>query len=148
MISFKDSELTVEVKNGKVYVSLAEQLLFGSGSITVDPKGQSAIKQLASALKGQEDLNVMVEGHTDNVPISRTSQYMKDNWDLSVMRATAIVKILVDNGVSADHVTAAGKGEFYPVDTNDTAEGRAKNRRTEIVITPDLDELFRILETN
>ncbi len=148
LLSFKDSDLTVEIKNGKVYVSLAEQLLFKSGSVEVDPKGVTALKQLAEAIKDQKDLEILVEGHTDNVPISRTSQYMKDNWDLSVMRATSIVRILTGAGVPKDQITASGKGEFTPVMANESAEGRQKNRRTEIIIAPNLDELFRILDSN
>lgn len=148
LLNFKESDLTVSVKNGKVYVSLAEQLLFKSGSTSVDPKGVSALQQLAKAIKDQTDLNIMVEGHTDNVPIGRTSQYMNDNWDLSVLRATSIIRILSKAGLSSEQVTAAGRGEFVPVDDNETKEGRQKNRRTEIIITPDLDELFRILDGN
>ena len=147
LLNFQDSDLSVEVKNGKVYVSLAEKLLFSSGSIKVDTKGVSALSQLAGVLSGNSDVNILVEGHTDNVPISRKSQYMNDNWDLSVMRATSIVKILVDNGVNPNNVTASGKGEFSPVAENDTAENKALNRRTEIILTPKLDELFQILET-
>ncbi|MDH5599000.1 MAG: OmpA family protein, partial [Cyclobacteriaceae bacterium] len=100
LLNFKENDLTIEVKNGKVYVSLAEQLLFGSGSIDVDPKGVTALRQLANAIKDQKDINIMVEGHTDNVPIGRVSKYMQDNWDLSVMRATSIVRILTKAGVS------------------------------------------------
>ena len=146
LLNFNESDLSVEVKNGKVYVSLAEKLLFGSGSIKVDNKGVTALKQLAGALTGNSDVNIIVEGHTDNVPISRKSQYMNDNWDLSVMRATSIVKILVDNGVNPKNITASGKGEYIPVAENDTAENKALNRRTEIILTPKLDELFQILE--
>lgn len=148
LLSFKENDLTVEVKNGKVYVSLAEQLLFNSGSTTVDPKGVTALQQLAKALKDQKDIHMMVEGHTDNVPISRTSTYLNDNWDLSVLRATSIIRILTKAGVSPDQITAAGRGEFAPVASNEKAEGRQKNRRTEIIITPDLDELFKLLEAN
>ena len=148
LLNFKESDLTVSVKNGKVYVSLSEQLLFKSGSTSVDPKGVEALKQLAKAIKDQTDLNIMVEGHTDDVPIGRTSQYMNDNWDLSVLRATSIIRILTNAGVSPDQVMAAGRGEFMPVDDNETKEGRQKNRRTEIIITPNLDELFEILEVN
>jgi len=148
LLNFKENDLTVEVRNGKVYVSLAEQLLFKSGSIVVDPKGVSALQQLASALKDSPDINVMVEGHTDNVPISRKSQYMNDNWDLSVLRATSIVKILTNAGVSTGQVTATGKGEYSPVVENDSDENKQKNRRTEIILTPKLDELFKILESN
>jgi len=148
LLNFKENDLTVEVRNGKVYVSLTEQLLFKSGSIVVDPKGVSALQQLASALKDSPDINVMVEGHTDNVPISRKSQYMNDNWDLSVLRATSIVKILTNAGVSPGQVTATGKGEYSPVMENDSDENKQKNRRTEIILTPKLDELFKILESN
>jgi chemotaxis protein MotB len=148
LLNFKENDLTVKVKNGKVYVSLAEQLLFGSGSIEVDSKGVMALQQLARAIKDQHDIQIMIEGHTDNVPISKKSQYMQDNWDLSVMRATSITKILTAAGVSAKQITAAGKGEFSPLAANDNAQNKQKNRRTEIIITPNLDELFKILGTN
>jgi len=148
LLNFKENDISVKVKNGKVYVSLAEQLLFGSGSIEVDSKGVNALQQLAKAIKDQKDINILVEGHTDNVPISKKSTYMNDNWDLSVMRATAITKILTKAGVSPKQITAAGRGEFTPLTTNDNAQNKQKNRRTEIIITPDLDELFRILESN
>lgn len=148
LLGFKENDLTVNVKNGKVYVSLAEQLLFASGSTEVDAKGVTALQQLAKAVKDQRDIHILVEGHTDNVPISRKSQYMQDNWDLSVMRATSITKILTKAGVSPKQVTAAGKGEYMPLSPNDTPQNKAKNRRTEIIITPDLDELFKILESN
>ena len=148
LLNFKENDLTVNVKNGKVYVSLAEQLLFASGSTEVDAKGVTALQQLAKAVKDQRDINIMVEGHTDNVPISRKSQYMQDNWDLSVMRATAITKILTKAGVSPKQITASGRGEFVPLASNDTSQNKQKNRRTEIIITPNLDELFKILESN
>ncbi len=148
LLSFKESDLTVNVKNGKVYVSLAEQLLFKSGSIEVDGKGVTALQQLAKAIKDQKDLQIMVEGHTDNVPIGKKSQYMEDNWDLSVMRATSITKILTKAGVSAGQVTASGKGEFSPLVANSSDQNKQKNRRTEIIITPNLDELFKILGSN
>lgn len=148
LLDFKASDLTVNVKNGKVYVSLAEQLLFGSGSIEVDKKGVTALQKLAKAIKDQKDLQIMVEGHTDNVPISKKSPYMQDNWDLSVMRATSITKILTDAGLSPNQVTASGKGEYSPLTANDTPQNKAKNRRTEIIITPNLDEIFKILESN
>ncbi len=148
LLNFKENDLTVKVKNGKVYVSLAEQLLFGSGSINVDAKGVTALQQLAKAIKDQKDIQIMIEGHTDNVPISKKSPYMQDNWDLSVMRATSITKILTKAGVSANQVTAAGKGEYSPLASNDNAQNKQKNRRTEIIITPNLDELFKILGTN
>ena len=148
LLGFKENDLTVNVKNGKVYVSLAEQLLFGSGSIEIDAKGVTALQQLAKAVKDQKDLHIMVEGHTDNVPIGKRSQYMQDNWDLSVMRATSITKILTKAGVSPNQITASGKGEFLPLLPNTSDQNKQKNRRTEIIITPDLDELFKILGTN
>ena len=146
LLNFKENDLTVEVRNGKVYVSLAEQLLFKSGSIVVDEKGKDALEQLAGVLKDEKDINIMVEGHTDNVRISRTSQYMNDNWDLSVLRSTSIIRILTARGVPPERITASGKGEYNPVGDNSTAESRRKNRRTEIILTPKLDELFKLLE--
>ncbi|MEQ1587340.1 MAG: OmpA family protein, partial [Cyclobacteriaceae bacterium] len=148
LLNFKENDLTVKVKNGKVYVSLAEQLLFGSGSIEVDKKGVTALQQLAKAIKDQRDIQIVIEGHTDNVPISKKSTYMQDNWDLSVMRATSITKILTSAGVTPKQITAAGKGEFSPLAANDNAQNRQRNRRTEIIITPNLDELFKLLESN
>ncbi len=148
LLNFKENDITVQVKNGKVYVSLAEQLLFRSGSVQVDQKGVAALQQLARAIRDQKDLNIMIEGHTDNVPISRKTQYMTDNWDLSVMRATSITRILTSAGVSPEQITASGRGEYVPLAANDSPGNRQKNRRTEIIITPDLGELFRILEAN
>lgn len=148
LLSFKENDITVKVKNGKVYVSLAEQLLFQSGSVEVDSKGVNALQQLAKAIKDQKDINIMVEGHTDNVPISKKSPYMSDNWDLSVMRATSITRILIKGGVSPNQVTASGRGEHSPLASNDSPQNKQKNRRTEIIITPNLDELFKILATN
>ena len=148
MLNFNEDDLKVEVRNGKVYVSLAEQLLFKSGSIQVDQKGVNALKQLAGAIKSNPDINIMVEGHTDNVQFTRKVQYMSDNWDLSVLRATSIVRILTEGGVSATSITASGKGESSPLVANDSPENKAKNRRTEIILTPKLDELFKLLESN
>jgi chemotaxis protein MotB len=148
LLGFKESDLTVNVKNGKVYVSLTEQLLFGSGSVDVDKKGIAALQQLAKAIKDQKDLQILVEGHTDNVPVSKKSQYMQDNWDLSVMRATSIVRILVGAGLSPKQVTASGRGEYVPLTANDNTSAKQKNRRTEIIIAPNLDEIFRLLESN
>lgn len=148
LLNFKENDLTVKVKNGKVYVSLAEQLLFGSGSTIVDKKGAGALQQLAKALKDQKDIHVMIEGHTDNVPISTKSKYLEDNWDLSVLRATSISRILIKGGMSPNQITAGGKGEFSPIASNDNAQNKQKNRRTEIIVTPNLDELFKILDAN
>jgi len=148
LLNFKENDLTVKVKNGKVYVSLAEQLLFGSGSTAVDKKGEGALQQLGKAIKDQKDIHVMIEGHTDNVPISKGSQHFEDNWDLSVLRATSITRILIKAGMSPNQITSAGKGEFSPIAPNDNAQNKQKNRRTEIIITPNLDELFKILDVN
>ena len=148
LLSFKESDLTVKVKNGKVYVSLAEQLLFQSGSIEVDAKGVTALQQLAKVLKDQKGIQITVEGHTDNVGMAKPMPFMQDNWDLSVLRATSITRILTKAGVSPVQVTASGKGEFAPLTPNTTKENKQLNRRTEIIITPHLDELFRILESN
>jgi chemotaxis protein MotB len=143
---FSSDELTVEEKNGKVYVSMSEKLLFKSGSFTVDAKGEQALAKIAEVLKKQTDVDIVVEGHTDNVPYKGTGQ-LQDNWDLSVKRATSVVRILVEkNGLSSDNVTASGRGDTQPVATNDTAEGKAKNRRTDIILAPQLDKLFKIIE--
>lgn len=148
LLSFKESDLTVKVKNGKVYVSLAEQLLFQSGSTVVDAKGVTALQQLAKALRDQSGIQIMVEGHTDNDPFLKPFEHMTDNWDLSVLRATAITRILTKSGVSSSQITASGKGEFNPLVANDSKENKRRNRRTEIIITPQLDELFRLLDSN
>jgi len=146
LFGFENNGLTIEIKNGKVYVSLDESLLFASGSWSVNAKGRDALIKLAKVLETNEDVNVLIEGHTDNVPF-RGSGQVKDNWDLSVMRATAIVKIIVENSrVDPSRLLAAGRSEYHPVDNTNTAQGRAKNRRTEIILTPKLDELFQLLE--
>jgi chemotaxis protein MotB len=148
LLSFKEKDLTVNVKNGKVYVSLSEQLLFKSGKTDVDAKGKEALKKLAEVLKEQKDITVMVEGHTDNVPINEHTVGMKDNWDLSVLRATEIVRILTSSGVDPTKVVPAGRGQTTPVAEGNSAEARQKNRRTEIILTPKLDEIFKILNSN
>lgn len=144
LLGFEKSDLTVEQRNGKVYVSMAEKLLFKSGSTAVDPKGVDALKKLAVVLKQNPDLTIEVEGHTDNVRLAGTGT-LKDNWDLSVMRATSIIRILTENGVDPKQITASGRGEYVPVASNDSAEGKSKNRRTEIILSPRLDELMKIL---
>jgi chemotaxis protein MotB len=148
LLGFEGQGLTVNQKQGKVYVSLEEQLLFSSGSIKIESKGVEALKKLAKVLEQNSDINVLVEGHTDDVPMSGSGA-IKDNWDLSVLRATSIVKILLTNGkIDPDRLMAAGRGEFMPIDPSKTADARKKNRRTEIILTPKLDEIFQILETN
>lgn len=146
LYAFESDELSVELKNGKVYISLEEKLLFGSGSYKVAVKGKDALKKLAGVLEQNPDIQILIEGHTDNVPINSTSDLMIDNWDLSVKRATSIVRILLDNsGIDPKRLTAAGRGEFLPVADNANTEGKQKNRRTEIILTPRLDELFNLI---
>jgi len=146
LMGFEGQGLTITQKNGMVYVSLDEKLLFKSGSTDVDPNGQRALQQLATVLARNPDIRIMIEGHTDNVPFRKGSS-IKDNWDLSVMRATSIVRILLDGtGIDPKRITAAGRGEFVPLDSADTPEARAKNRRTEIILSPNLDELYRLLQ--
>ncbi len=148
LLGFENNGLTVNIKNGKVYVSLEESLLFASGKWAVSPKGVEVLKKLGKVLEQNEDINVMVEGHTDDVPM-RGAGDVKDNWDLSVMRATSVTKIILENSkVKPIRITAAGHGEFMPLDNAKTPEARAKNRRTEIILTPKLDELFQMLESN
>lgn len=146
LLGFQNQGLTVETRNGKVYVSMEEKLLFKSGSIAVDPKGESALLELAKALNLNPDVSILVEGHTDNVPMK--SSTIKDNLDLSVLRATSIARILTTAGaVDPRRVTSAGRGEYFPIDPANTPEARAKNRRTEIILTPKLDELLSILSS-
>jgi len=145
LLGFNPDELSVEIKNGKVYVSMSDKLLFQSGSSAVENKGKDALKLLAGVLDKNPDIDILVEGHTDNVPI-KTSVY-KDNWDLSVARATSIVRILTnDYKIAPTRMTASGKGEYFPKADNETPEGRAKNRRTEIILSPKLDELMKLLK--
>jgi chemotaxis protein MotB len=143
LLNFEGKGLTVEQKNGKIYVSMENKLLFSSGSWAVGSEGKKAVEQLASVLSQNKDINVLIEGHTDNVPYTGTT--IIDNWDLSVKRATAIVRILEEKGVSQTQITAAGRSEYVPVATNETAEGKAKNRRIEIILAPNLDEISKIL---
>jgi chemotaxis protein MotB len=143
LTNFEGKGLTVEQKNGKIYVSMENKLLFNSGSWAVGTQGKKAVEQLASVLSQNKDINVLIEGHTDNVPY--TGATIIDNWDLSVKRATAIVRILENKGVSQTQITAAGRSEYVPVGTNETKEGKAKNRRIEIILTPNLDEISKIL---
>lgn len=148
LLGFENNGLTIEQKNGKVYVSLEESLLFASGSYTVNSKGIDVLKKLAKVLEQNTDINVMVEGHTDNVPYKGSGD-LKDNWDLSVKRATSVVKIIIDNSsVKPERLIAAGRSEYVPLDNSNTAEARKKNRRTEIILTPKIDELLKILEDN
>lgn len=146
LLGFSSDELTVREKNGKVYVAMSDKLLFQSGSARLDKRGEEALGKLAEVLNKQTDIDVFIEGHTDNKPIN-TVQF-KDNWDLSVIRATSVVRILIKNyNVNPLQIQPSGRGEYMPVDDNETAEGRSKNRRTEIIMAPKLDKLFQMLQS-
>lgn len=146
LLGFTKNGLTVEIKNGKVYVSLTDKLLFPSGSIIIDEKGKQALTQLAAVLKQQPEINIAVEGHTDSQKITNLGQ-IKDNWDLSVLRSTSVVRFLTEEQkVESVRMTATGKGEFQPLGPNTTAESRSKNRRIEIVLSPKLDELYDLIK--
>lgn len=146
LLGFTENGLTVEMKNGKVYVSLTDKLLFPSGSIVIDDKGKQALSQLAKVLKTQPEIFIAVEGHTDSQKINNLGQ-IKDNWDLSVLRSTSVVRFLTETEkVAGIRLTATGKGEFQPLGSNADAEGRSKNRRIEIVLSPKLDELYDLIK--
>jgi chemotaxis protein MotB len=148
LMGFEGKGLTITQKNGKVYVSLDESLLFESGKTAVQPKGVEALKNVAKVLEQNPDINILVEGHTDDVPMKGAGE-IKDNWDLSVIRATSVTKIILQNSkTEPTRITSAGRGEFFPIDASKTAEARKKNRRTEIILTPKLDELLKVLESN
>ncbi|MDQ6814313.1 MAG: OmpA family protein [Bacteroidota bacterium] len=145
LVGFNSNELTVSTKNGKVYVSLQENLLFPSGSAVVNPKGKQALGKLADVLNINPNINVNIEGHTDSIPIRGK---FEDNWALSVGRSSAIVRILTDTyKVDPTRVTASGRSKYVPVESNSTPEGRAKNRRTEIILEPKLDELMQLIQS-
>lgn len=146
LLGFRDKGLTVEVKNGQVYVSLSNKLLFASGSTKIDQSGQQALRDLANVLKEQSDITILVEGHTDDVPVSNLGQ-IKDNWDLSVMRSTEVVRLLVESGLQPTRVVPSGRSQFLPKVAGSTPESRASNRRTEIIISPKLDDLFNLINS-
>ena len=147
LTGFNSDELTVTQKDGKVYVSMSDKLLFKIGSYTVDIRGKQALAKLAEELNKNTEIGITVEGHTDNKAYKSPDGNIKNNWDLSVMRASSVTDILVtENKIDAKRITAAGHGEFFPVVSNDTPEGRSKNRRIEIVLSPDLREIFKILD--
>ncbi|MUP44801.1 cell envelope biogenesis protein OmpA [Gramella sp. BOM4] len=145
LTNFEGKGLSVEQRDGKVYVSMENKLLFDSGSWAVNSEGRKAVQQLGSVLANNPDIAVLIEGHTDNVPYGGSGQ-LKDNWDLSTKRATSIVQILRENkSIDPENLTAAGRGEFAPVASNDSETGRAKNRRIEVILTPKLDEITKML---
>ncbi len=144
LVGFEGKGLTVEQRGGRVYVSMEAKLLFATGSTTVDKEGKQAIINLARAIENEEDLNIMVEGHTDSDEFNSKS-YPRNNWDLSVLRATSVVNLMLDNSeLSPEILTAAGRSQYIPVDPSD----KAKNRRIEVILTPDLEELMQLIDEN
>ncbi len=145
LTDFEGKGLTIEQRDGKVYISMENKLLFQSGSWAVGTQGKQAVKQLGEVLADNPDIAILIEGHTDNVPYKGNAQ-LSGNWDLSAKRATAIVNILRENeSINPENLTAAGRGEFAPVASNDTTEGKAQNRRIEVILTPKLDEISKLL---
>lgn len=145
LVGFENEGLTVYQKDGRVYVSLEEKLLFASGSTSIDLRGEEALSKLAKILEQEKEIRILIEGHTDDVPIKGGP--VKDNWDLSVLRSTSVVRVLMENGnIDPVRLTPAGKGEYVPVDPAKTTEARKRNRRIEIILTPNYDELVRVLE--
>lgn len=148
LTDFEGKGLTVEQRDGKVYVSMENKLLFSSGSWAVGTEGRRAVQQLGGVLGDNPDIAVLIEGHTDNVPYQGSGQ-LSGNWDLSTKRATAIVNILRENdNINPENLTAAGRGEYAPIASNETVQGKAKNRRIEVILTPKLDELSKLLADN
>ena len=148
LTGFTSDELKVTQKDGKVYVSLSDKLLFKTGSFSVDEKGKSAIVKVAEVLNKLQDVTIVVEGHTDNKQYTIAKGEVKNNWDLSAMRAAAVTNMIVADGhLDGTRVVAEGHSDYFPVESNETAEGRSKNRRIELVLSPDLKEIFKILET-
>lgn len=146
LLGFQQSGLSVDIRNGKVYVSLTDKLLFSSGSIVIDDKGKLALQELAKVLKTQPEINISVEGHTDNQRVVNLGQ-IKDNWDLSVLRATSVVRFLTDvEKIENNRITATGKGEYQPIEPGSTPDIRSRNRRIEIVLSPKLDELYNLIK--
>jgi chemotaxis protein MotB len=148
LLNFEGKGLTVEQRNGKVYVSMENKLLFKSGKWDVENQGKKALLQLAEVLEENPDISVLIEGHTDNEPFPAKGS-LESNWDLSTKRATAVVAILLENDlVLPQNLTAAGRSEYLPIAPNSTVQGRASNRRIEIILSPPLDEITELLQTN
>ena len=146
LLGFENNGLTVSQRDGKVYVSLDEKLLFKSASWDIDANGRNALKKLSGVLERNPDIQIMIEGHTDNVPYNPGSGQLKDNWDLSVKRATTVVRTLLEGSkIDAKRLTASGRSEYIPVEAANTTDARTKNRRTDIILTPDLTELYRLI---
>ena len=148
LYGFEGKGLSVTMKNGQVYVSMEEKLLFKSGSYDIDANGLAALRKLGTLLEKTPDISITIEGHTDNVPYHSASGLLKDNWDLSVKRSTTVVRALLEGtNINPKRLIATGRSEYVPVDTRNTNEARQKNRRTEIILTPDLSSLYKILES-
>ena len=148
LYGFEGEGLDVQIKNGKVYVSMEDKLLFPSGSTEIDQRGKEALRKLAQVLEKNRDINIMVEGHTDNVPVISNPSF-QDNWDLSVKRATAVIRVLMGNSsIQGERIIAAGRSKYLPLESNETEKGRRINRRTEVILTPKLGELLEILNMN
>lgn len=145
LAGFNQGDLSVNIKDGKVYVSMSDKLLFATGSTKVNSTGKQALDQLVGVLNKNQSVGVMVEGHTDDVEVRPGTKDIADNWDLSVLRATEITRLMAQRGLSPDRITPAGRAYFQPVDTGRTAAAKAKNRRTEIILTPDFTEIYKIL---
>ena len=147
LLGYENNGLTVTMKNGKVYVSLEEKLLFRTASWDIDANGRNALRKLSAVLERNPDIQITIEGHTDNVPYNPSSGRLDDNWDLSVKRATSVVRVLLEGSkIDPKRLTAAGHSQYLPVDPANTADARQKNRRTEIVLTPDLTELYQLID--
>jgi chemotaxis protein MotB len=147
LLGFENKGLTVSMKNGKVYVSLDEKLLFKSASWEIDANGRNALKNLSGVLEKNPGIQITIEGHTDNVPYNPSGGQLKDNWDLSVKRSTTVVRTLLEGSrIDPKRLTASGRSQYLPVDDRNAPEARQKNRRTEIVLTPDLTELYRLID--
>jgi chemotaxis protein MotB len=146
LLGFQQNGLTVDIRNGKVYVSLTDKLLFPSGSIVIDARGKQALTQLAAVLNKETDINIAVEGHTDDKKVINLGQ-IKDNWDLSVLRSTSVCRYLTEvEKIDPHRLTATGKSEYQPIDPANTTDARTKNRRIEIILTPKLDELYNLIK--
>jgi len=146
LLGYENNGLTVTNKNGKVYVSLEEKLLFRTASWDIDANGRNALRKLAVVLEKNPGIQIMIEGHTDDVPYNPGTGQLRNNWDLSVKRATTVVRVLLESAkISPQRLTAAGRSEYVPVEASRTPDARQKNRRTEIVLTPDLSELYEII---
>jgi len=146
LLGFENMGLSVTIRDGKVYVSLEEKLLFKTASWEIDANGRNALRKLAAVLEKNPDIQITIEGHTDNVPYNPSGGQLRDNWDLSVKRATTVVRVLLESAkIDPKRLTAAGRSQYLPVDPRNTPEARQKNRRTEIILTPDLSELYNLI---